>query len=125
MNKTSSSYISATPAETRKQESTRILQKHKDRIPVICERDPTTVSNIPDIDKKKYLVPKDMTIGQFIYVIRKRINLQPQQALFLFLDTHILPQSSDLLSHIYEKHVNDDGFLYMHYSGENTFGSTD
>jgi len=30
---------------------------------VICERDPR--SDIPDIDKKKYLVPADLTVSQF------------------------------------------------------------
>jgi hypothetical protein len=27
-----------------------------------------------------------------------------------------------LMSAIYEEHKDDDGFLYMTYSGENTFG---
>ena len=31
-------------------------------------------SDISDIDKQKYLVPADLTVGQFVYVIRKRIK---------------------------------------------------
>ena len=30
-------------------------------------------TKLDDIDKCKYLVPKDMTMGQFLFVIRKRI----------------------------------------------------
>ncbi|KAF3792653.1 Autophagy-related protein 8d [Nymphaea thermarum] len=28
-----------------------------------------------------------------------------------------------MMSTIYEEHKDDDGFLYMTYSGENTFGA--
>jgi GABA(A) receptor-associated protein len=49
--------------EKRKKEADRIRQKYPDRIPVICEKAPK--SDIPDIDKKKYLVPADLTVGMF------------------------------------------------------------
>ncbi|KAI5447209.1 Autophagy- protein 8C-like, variant 2 [Lathyrus oleraceus] len=32
-------------------------------------------------------------------------------------------QFSALMSALYEEHKDEDGFLYMTYSGENTFGS--
>jgi hypothetical protein len=31
-------------------------------------------------------------------------------------------QTAALMSHIYEKYKDEDGFLYITYSGENTFG---
>lgn len=40
---------------------------------MICEK--AEKSDIPEIDKRKYLVPADLTVGQFVYVIRKRIML--------------------------------------------------
>jgi len=43
----------------------------------------------------RYLVPSDLTIGQFIYVIRKRIKLSPQQAIFVFVN-NVLPPSGKL-----------------------------
>jgi GABA(A) receptor-associated protein len=36
-------------------------------------------SDIATIDKKKYLVPADLTVGQFVYVIRKRIKLRQRK----------------------------------------------
>lgn len=82
--------------EKRKAEAERIRQKYPDRIPVsqvcydktnkfprrlmhihiqvICEKADRT--DIPLIDKKKYLVPSDLTVGQFVYVIRKRIKVR-------------------------------------------------
>lgn len=73
------------------------------------------------IDKKKYLVPSDLTVGQFVYVIRKRIKLSPEKAIFIFVD-EVLPPTAALMSSIYEEHKDEDGFLYISYSGENTFG---
>ncbi|KAH9989804.1 ubiquitin-related domain-containing protein [Russula vinacea] len=90
------------PFEKRKAEAERIRQKYPDRIPVICEKADRT--DIPTIDKKKYLVPSDLTVGQFVYVIRKRIKLAPEKAIFIF------------------EHKDEDNFLYVSYSGENTFG---
>ena len=79
-------------------------------------------SDIADIDKKKYLVPADLTVGQFVYVIRKRIKLSPEKAIFIFVN-NVLPPTAALMSAVYEEHKDDDGFLYITYSGENTFGS--
>jgi len=105
--------------EQRKAEAERIREKYPSRIPVICEK--VDKSDIATIDKKKYLVPADLTVGQFIYVIRKRIKLSPEKAIFIFVN-NVLPPTATLMSQIYEEHKSDDGFLYITYSGENTFG---
>eukprot|EP00300_Choanocystis_sp_HF-7_P033295 c45614_g1_i1.p2 GENE.c45614_g1_i1~~c45614_g1_i1.p2 ORF type:complete len:128 (+),score=25.49 c45614_g1_i1:28-384(+) len=115
----SSSFKQEHPFEKRKGEADRILSKYPDRIPVICEK--AERSNIPDIDKKKYLVPCDLTVGQFVYVIRRRIKLSPEKAIFIFVD-NVLPPTAALMSSVYEEHKADDGFLYVTYSGENSFG---
>jgi GABA(A) receptor-associated protein len=109
---------------------------------VICEKADRT--DIPTIDKKKYLVPsvrepydhvtlndllisllpppplfsysyfpfffkkssyntQDLTVGQFVYVIRKRIKLAPEKAIFIFVE-ETLPPTAALMSAIYEEH---------------------
>jgi GABA(A) receptor-associated protein len=106
----------------RKEESLRIKTKHEDRIPIICEKNYTRMSNnLPEIDKRKYLVPKDLTIGQFIYVIRKRLKLSPEKAIFLFIN-NIIPQTNERMINIYNKYQDSDGFLYITYSAESVFG---
>lgn len=105
--------------EKRKTESARILQRFSDRLPVICEK--VENSDIQEIDKRKYLVPGDLSVGQFVYVIRKRIKLPSEKAIFIFIND-ILPPTAALMSTIYEEHKDEDGFLYVLYSGENTFG---
>ena len=144
-----------TITEKRKSEAERIRAKYPDRVPVICEK--ADRSDIPDIDKKKYLVPADLTVGQFHYVIRKRIQLAPEKALFLFCSNTIPPNGewqtdvdksrqlctddkyyfisqlspicilqfflvAALMSTVYEEQKDEDGFLYVQYSGESTFG---
>lgn len=109
------------PLEKRQAEAARIRDKYPDRIPVIVEK--AEKSDIPDIDKKKYLVPSDLTVGQFVYVIRKRIKLSPEKAIFIFVK-NVLPPTAALMSSVYEDHKDEDGFLYITYSGENTFGSS-
>lgn len=104
-------------------ESKRILEKYPDRIPVIVEKSENSNKDIPDIDKSKYLVPNDLTIGQFLYVIRKRINIPPTKALFIFTENGTIPPASSLMTAIYQSHKGRDGFLMLQYCGENTFGA--
>lgn len=66
-------------------------------------------------------MPADLTVGQFIYVIRKRIKLPPERAIFIFVD-NVIPPTAALMSTVYEVQKDEDGFLYITYSGENTFG---
>lgn len=105
--------------QKRRNESMRIRSKYSDRIPVIVEKGKN--SNIPEIDKKKYLVPSDLTVGQFLYVIRRRIHLSSEKAIFLFINGK-LPSITQLMSTIYREHMDNDGFLYVTYRGENVFG---
>lgn len=106
--------------------------------------------------ESRYLVPADLTVGQFVYVVRKRIKLSAEKAIFVFVN-NVLPPTGEfeysydpfffllisfflkfpescllnlcsvstaaLMSAIYEENQDEDGFLYMTYSGENTFGS--
>jgi GABA(A) receptor-associated protein len=105
----------------RKNESERIKEKYPDRIPIICEKSLRSGPTVPDLDKIKYLVPQDLTIGQFMYIIRKRLKLEASEALYLFAEGHILTCST-MMNIAYDNYRDQDGFLYLKYSKENTFG---
>merc|ERR1712175_4357 len=77
------------PYEKRRAEGEKIRRKYPDRVPVIVEKSPK--ARIGDLDKKKYLVPSDLTVGQFYFLIRKRISLRPEDALFFFVNNVIPP----------------------------------
>jgi GABA(A) receptor-associated protein len=114
-------YKSRLSFEERYNESKRITEKYPDRIPIICERDKKSKTSGYNIDKNKFLVPKNLTLGQFIYVIRKRTKIPPEKALFVFISSSIHPNSRYMNS-LYESYKNEDGFLYITFSFENTFG---
>lgn len=121
------SYKSLNPCvEHRYGESTRVKNKYPDRIPVICEKYKSFYNSndhIPDLDKIKYLIPGDLNLGQFMYVIRKRIQLSPTIAIYLYIgDSNILYPTSTSMQKLYDAHKDPDGFLYITYTGENTYG---
>jgi GABA(A) receptor-associated protein len=117
-NTSNAEFVKQYSLEQRKSEATRIRQKYPDRIPVICEpKDLEEHKNFP----KKYLVPSDLTIGQFIYVLRKRVKITDENAIFLFINGRV-PPSGNLVSFLYESDKNEDGFLYIKFSNENVFG---
>ena len=104
--------------EERFAESSRMLERFPERVPIIVERGNCSIT---EIDKKKFLVPKDLSIGQFMHVIRKRIKLDSSTAIYLFVN-NTLPRSSDLIINEYNNKRDKDGFLYVTYAGESTFG---
>lgn len=100
--------------------STNLKNRYPDRIPIIIDR---KNDNIPYIIKNKFLVPSDITFSEFIYLIKKKIKVDFSKSIFIFTyDSNILPQSSLFMNDIYINCKNDDGFLYLTYSLENTFG---
>lgn len=104
--------------EKRKLEAANIKKKYPGKIPIICEK---YLESDPDIHRTKYLVPDDLSTVNFIYVIRKRIKLLPEQSLYIFVNDKIL-NTSAYLADVYENNIDKDGFLYIKYTMENTFG---
>jgi len=103
-----------------KEDLERINKKYPGRIPVFVFR-VKDATDIPEITKHKYLVPSDLTIGNFIYLIRKQLKLTPEKALFVFIG-NTLPVSSLTMSQAYDMYKSEDGSLRMFYTSENTFG---
>ena len=116
-----SKYIAQKTFDERKKETTNILNKYPDRIPCILEKSCFDSNELPEIDKQKFLVPGELTMSQFMFVIKKRINIKPEQAIFIFCNGQILFNQSEMKD-IYNKYKNDDNYLYLEYSGESTFG---
>ncbi|XP_052138712.1 autophagy-related protein 8D isoform X2 [Oryza glaberrima] len=109
--------------EERAKESAAMIASYPDRIPVIVEK--FSRSNLPELEKRnncRYLVPCNMPVGQFILILRSRLHLSPGTALFVFVN-NTLPQTVQLMGSVYESYKDEgDGFLYLCYSSEKTFG---
>ena len=97
----------------------RLLLNKPDYVPIYVYKDNTP--DIPDIKNNKFLVPRLITYGQFINVVRNRINLLPTQSVFLHIGNTI-PISSNTIQDIYDEYKDEIGVLRLTYSLENTFG---
>ncbi len=114
------SFKLATPYEKRFQDSNRLRDKYPDRVPVVCE---IAHNSSLVLDKNKYLVPHDITVGQFQYIIRRKVpNLTAEQALYMFIGNSLVP-IAESMGQVYNKLKGIDGFLYTVVSTENTFGN--
>ena len=103
-----------------REEAYRLIQKYPTRFPVIVK----TVGRDLDLKRKKYLVPDDITLGQFLYVLRKHINnLKDHEGLYVFINGHMFPVNALMIS-IYTTEQQDYA-LYITVCKENTFGGSD
>ena len=114
------------------------ITKYPGMLPVVVYK--ASHSRLHQISNFKFLVPDNLTLGQFInYIIRKRLECDiiynEKQALFIFVktlrldknnkiieDKLISPAMSSSIGSIYEDHKSCDGFLRLIYTEENTFG---
>lgn len=109
--------------EQRKHDAEEILNKYKDRVPVIVEKAPKCETLI-EINKTKFLAPKDMLVAQFIFIIRRLMSLSEESALFLFTENKMVLLTSQTMFDSYLKNKNkDDNFLYLYYAPELIFGN--
>lgn len=93
-----------------------VLRRHPDRIPVIIDE-----KSDFDIDRRKYLIPRDMTIGNFVTYIRNRIKISKHEAMFVLVKG-VLPPVSATIETLYVTHVSEDRLLHIILKKENTFG---
>lgn len=61
-------------------------------------------------------------VGQFYFLIRKRIHLRPEDALFFFVN-NVIPPTSATMGQLYQEHHEEDFFLYIAYSDESVYGA--
>jgi len=98
-----------------------ILEKYPDRVPLIILPSKNDRDSYP-IDKTKYITPRDLTLLQLQQIIRKRVKFPAEKALFMFINNKIYPVSA-MVGTIYDTNKDPDGFLYVTYCQESTFGS--
>jgi len=105
----------------RVKKSQLILEKYPDRVPLIIQPSKNDRDTYP-IDKSKYITPRDLTLLQLQQIIRRRIHFPSEKALFMFINNKIYPITS-VIGTVYDANKDSDGFLYITYCQENTFGA--
>jgi GABA(A) receptor-associated protein len=105
--------------EFKEDDRRRLALKYPGRVPVLMAKHPSAVE-MPDLPKQRFLVPADLTLGQFMYVVRKHLTLPPEKALFLFVANTLQP-SSATINELYHR-FGTEGALRVVYTSEATFG---
>ena len=103
-------------------ESSEIRTRYRDRVPLILEK--REKSDVPEVDKSKFLLPGELLVSHLLNVIRKRMSLPPEKALFIFCANGTIPQTNTSMGKLYEDNKDEDGFLYIEYSGDDAFGDS-
>ncbi|XP_045487051.1 uncharacterized protein LOC110993027 isoform X2 [Pieris rapae] len=109
---------------SRKEEVMAIKSKFPTKVPLIVERYHKERS-LPTLDKTKFLVPEDITMSQFLVIIRNRIKIKPNQALYLIINNRSMLSMSLTMAQAYEAYSDEDGFLYITYASQEVFGYQD
>jgi len=108
----------------RKEYSKTLLQKYQSRVPVMIKKscEDKILQNIDNHGQTRYLMPKNLSISEIMFIIRNKIDLKPEQAIYMFVNGTTLVPMNETISTIYDLYKSDDGFLYIVYRTENTFG---
>lgn len=107
------------PVSDRKLLAVAVRDKYRDRIPVFVDR---ATSKDPPSKKSKYIIEGTTTFGALLAVIRKQIIVPAGSGLFVYTLNHQMIPVSNLVVTVYNDFKSEDGFLYVLYTLENTFG---
>ena len=94
-------------------------KKFKGRVPVVLNKGNGAVI---EVEKGRFLINKDTTIGQFMFTLRKKNKIAPTEAIFIFCNNVLPPSNSTMIDLWTEHRDEEDDVLYLSISKENTFG---
>ena len=107
--------------ENRKIQFRKISEGHPDKVPVILER--AKNCSINKTIKTKYILSREVTMTEFIKIIREKLELSPERALLFLVNGKYSLTLDEDLGQVYDKFKDkSDGFLYMTYSEEIVYG---
>jgi len=107
--------------EERQEKANAVLEKHPDKLPVVVQQASDSKLELPDF-KEKFLVTHNLTVSKFILEIRKRVNLKPEHALFIFIKQNTVPSSAQTMKEVYDKFKDEDNFLKIYFKEEPVMG---
>ncbi len=102
-------------ADARRKAVTRVLLKHPGHVPM------EVVFDSMKLPRKRYLLKPDMTVGQFMAVLRDRRVVKPCDGLFMMFGT-VMPPVTASMNDMHSQHQDEAGMLVCTVCRERTFG---
>merc|ERR1712150_54010 len=109
------------PADVRAEEASNIRQRFPSKVPVIVERYKKE-KELPRLDRVKFLVPQELSVSQFVVVVRSRMMIRPSQSLHFIVGGKQVPSMQMSVAELYHRCQDEDNFLYMTYASTEMFG---
>ena len=97
-------------------EMQQVKDKHPGNIPVLLLPLAERLLN-----RTKFLCPQQITLAQFIHMIRGRYSLESDEGIFIFIDGQLPPTTATLLE-LHGQYKDPSGLLNLKYSKESAFG---
>ena len=120
--------------DDRQRQTKAIIEKYEIKCPIYLTYDKEIINkNFIDNSSKqlnKYIVTSELTLAQFLVIVRKKINVNAEESLTLFIESYqndklintVLAPSTNSIGEIYLNNKDEDGFLYLKLVKENVFG---
>ena len=118
----------------RQKQTKAIIDKYENKCPIYLTYDKEIINkkliNSAIKELNKYIVTSDINLGQFLIIVRKKIKVDINESLTLFIENYekdklinsILAPTSCSIGEIYLTNKDQDGFLYLKLVKENVFG---
>ena len=110
-------YKNSKSIEQRTKETAQLLKKYPTKVPVYIE----IPKNDMFLEKRKYLVDNNVNIMHLQSLIRKSININSAEGIYMLVNKQLIPTTTELGT-LYHTNKSDDGLLYIQLLKENTFG---
>ena len=119
--------------EERKRKAEELLSTYPERIPMIIEKDRTLLEKerseentnekiIPNTTKTKFLISKTDIVDNIIILVKNQLQISSEQAIFLLANNKYALSGNSLMSTVYKKYKDEDGFLYLTFVFESVWG---
>ena len=100
-----------------------MLNKHPNRVPIIISS-----NSFKEHGQHRFIVPNNITVSEFMKILRNKVSLKPEEAIFIFVkdkslnnDAFMVPASSSIES-IYNQYKDNNLVLNLIYEKEAVFG---
>jgi GABA(A) receptor-associated protein len=101
-----------------------LINKHPNRIPIVISSKSFKEHNV-----NRFIVPIDMTVNQFMLILRNKTKIISTEAIFIFVKDYkkgnkndIIAPVSETIGSLYDKYKDDKLILNLFYEKEAVFG---